>query len=65
MNVYLETPRLMLRAVKEEDAQGFFELDSDPEVHEFLGNNPVKDCVSRCLICLRTEIGIDTKAPKH
>ena len=42
MNVYLETPRLILRAVKEEDAQGFFELDSDPEVHRFLGNNPVK-----------------------
>ncbi|WP_367391914.1 GNAT family N-acetyltransferase [Lewinella sp. LCG006] len=43
MNVYLETPRLILRAVKEEDAPGFFELDSDPEVHKFLGNKPVKD----------------------
>jgi ribosomal-protein-alanine N-acetyltransferase len=43
MNAYLETPRLILRAVKEEDAPGFFELDSDPEVHKFLGNQPVKD----------------------
>jgi RimJ/RimL family protein N-acetyltransferase len=65
MNAYLETERLILRAVKEEDAQGFFELDSDPKVHEFLGNIPVKDSVFRCLICLRKETGIDTKAPKH
>ncbi len=42
MNAYFETPRLILRAVKAEDAPGFFELDSDPEVHKYLGNQPVK-----------------------
>ncbi len=37
----IETKRLILRPVIEADAQDFFELDSNPEVHRFLGNNPV------------------------
>lgn len=42
MNIKIETKRLILRAITKADAQDFFELDSNPKVHEFLGNNPVK-----------------------
>ena len=42
MKVHIETERLIIRDIEEYDAQGMFELDSDPEVHEFLGKNPIK-----------------------
>ena len=32
----------MLREFKEFDIQGIFELYSDPEVHKYLGNKPIK-----------------------
>ena len=38
----IETKRLLLRPIGINDAQDFFELDSNPKVHEFLGNNSVK-----------------------
>ena len=41
MNVKLETQRLILRPITKDDAQNFFEMDSNPKVHIFLGNNPV------------------------
>ncbi len=41
MNIIAETKRLLLREVLPEDVDGFFELDNDPEVHRFLGNNPI------------------------
>lgn len=41
MHIFTETERLILRELLPEDAQGLFELDSDPEVHRYLGNNPV------------------------
>lgn len=41
MNPKLETKRLYLRPINEDDDKDFFELDSNPKVHEFLGNNPV------------------------
>lgn len=37
----IETERFILRPFKEEDAAGLFELDSDPEVHRYLGNQPI------------------------
>ncbi|MGK9127151.1 GNAT family N-acetyltransferase [Olivibacter sp. SA151] len=43
MKTYLETDRLTLREIVPEDADGMFELDSDHEVHKYLGNNPVKN----------------------
>ncbi|MES2763441.1 MAG: GNAT family N-acetyltransferase [Bacteroidota bacterium] len=43
MKIFAETQRLILREIVPEDAEGFFELDSDPEVHKYLGNKPVKD----------------------
>lgn len=42
MTVFIETERFILRELREGDAPGMFALDSDPEVHRFLGNNPVK-----------------------
>lgn len=41
MNIKLETERLILRPVTLDDAQDFFEMDSNPNVHKYLGNNPV------------------------
>ncbi len=41
MNIVAETERLLLREVLPEDVEGFFKLDADPEVHRYLGNNPI------------------------
>ena len=41
MKIFIETPRLILREMVPEDEQGIFELDSDPEVHKYLGNRPI------------------------
>lgn len=38
----IETERLLLRPLLAEDADGMFALDSDPEVHRFLGNQPIQ-----------------------
>lgn len=43
MKIFLETKRLILREILPTDIDGLYELDSDPEVHKYLGNNPVKD----------------------
>ena len=42
MKVHIETERLIIRDIEEYDVEGIFKLDSDPEVHEFLGKNPIK-----------------------
>ncbi|MEO1413470.1 MAG: GNAT family N-acetyltransferase [Bacteroidota bacterium] len=42
MEIYAETDRLILRKIEEYDLQGLFELDSDPEVHRYLGGKPIK-----------------------
>ena len=39
----IETERLILREILPADKAEMFELDSDPEVHKYLGNMPVKD----------------------
>ena len=41
MQVFAETKRLLLRELLPADAAGMFELDSDPEVHRYVGRNPV------------------------
>lgn len=41
MKIHIETDRLLMRDLKDEDAQGMFEMDSDAEVHVFLGNKPI------------------------
>lgn len=42
MKIFVETDRLILREIVESDAPGMYQLDSDPEVHRYLGNNPVQ-----------------------
>lgn len=37
----ISTPRLILRKIDLNDVDGLFELDSDPLVNKFLGNNPL------------------------
>jgi ribosomal-protein-alanine N-acetyltransferase len=41
MQVFIETKRLILRELLPTDAKGMFKLDSDPLVHQYLGNKPV------------------------
>jgi len=43
MKIFIETERFFLREIQEEDENGFFELDSDPDVHRYLGNKPVEN----------------------
>lgn len=37
-----ESERLLFREIDYSDEEDLFELDSDPEVHRYLGNNPVQ-----------------------
>jgi RimJ/RimL family protein N-acetyltransferase len=39
--IFIETERLILREIVPADVDGLFELDSDPEVHRYLGNKTV------------------------
>ncbi len=39
-NIIIETPRLLLREFREEDASFFFELNEDPEVVRYTGDPP-------------------------
>lgn len=41
MKIFAQTPRLLFREIVHNDADAFFEMDSDPEVHKYLGNKPV------------------------
>lgn len=43
MKIFAETERFFLREILPSDVEGLFELDSDPEVHKYLGNKPVTD----------------------
>lgn len=39
MKIFAETKRRILREIIPIDIDGMFELDSDPDVHEYLGNH--------------------------
>ena len=41
MSIIIETDSLLLRALLPSDKEGMFLLDSNPNVHEFLGQRPV------------------------
>lgn len=43
MKFLFETTRLKIREFLPSDIDGMFELDSNPEVHKYLGNKPAKD----------------------
>lgn len=42
MKVLIETERLVLRELEFTDVDDLFEMDSDPDVHLYIENNPVK-----------------------
>ena len=37
----LETERLIIRPISMDDLDGFFEMDSNPNVHTYLGNKSI------------------------
>lgn len=41
MNIQFESERLLYRPIETSDANALFELDSNPNVHLYLGNHPV------------------------
>lgn len=41
MKIFIETDRLILREMLLTDVDGMFAMESDPEVHKYLGNKPV------------------------
>ena len=43
MKIFIETERLFLREIMPDDENALFEVDSNPAVNIYLGNNPVKD----------------------
>lgn len=43
MNLTLNTERLLLRPIENADAEALFEMDSNPNVHLYLGNEPLTD----------------------
>jgi len=45
MKIHIETKRLLMRDISEQDVLGYFKLDSDPEVHTYLGKKPIKTIV--------------------
>lgn len=42
MKIFVETQRLILREIMPSDLDGMFVLDSNAEVHKYLGENPIK-----------------------
>ena len=42
MKIFAETQNLILREIVVEDTYDMFRLDSDPLVHKYLGNNPIR-----------------------
>jgi ribosomal-protein-alanine N-acetyltransferase len=42
MKFYIETERLILREILPTDVEGMFELDSNTEVHKYLGGKPIQ-----------------------
>ena len=43
VKIFAETERLILREIIPSDIDGMFELDSDPEVHKYLGKKPLTE----------------------
>ena len=59
----IETPRLIIRELLAEDEDAMFDMDSDPEVHRYLGNRPYADIAETrryiaCVLQQYAEMGI-------
>jgi ribosomal-protein-alanine N-acetyltransferase len=42
MGLYIETERTYIRELQPEDEEGMYEMDSDPQVHKYVGQRPVR-----------------------
>jgi ribosomal-protein-alanine N-acetyltransferase len=42
LKTHFQTKRFNIRDIEEYDLDGMFDLDSNPNVHKFLGNSPIK-----------------------
>lgn len=42
-DIRIETPRLLIRPLLETDLEGMYAMDSDAEVHKYLGNHPITE----------------------
>ncbi len=43
MTIFAETPRTIIREITMDDVDPFFDMDSDPGVHKYLGTRPVEN----------------------
>jgi len=43
MNIHLDTKRLVFRDIEDSDLADMYALDSDSEVHRYLGGKPIKN----------------------
>jgi len=43
MTIFAETPRTILRELSIQDVDPFFQMDSDPHVHKYLGTRPAQN----------------------
>jgi len=43
MKIFIETERLILREIETTDEAALFDLESDPEVHKYVGKKPVEN----------------------
>lgn len=41
-SMIFENDRILMRPITDDDAEGLFTMDSDPDVHRYLGNRPLK-----------------------
>ncbi len=57
VKIVAETDRLIVREILPSDVDGMFEMDSDPEVHKYLGNKPVteKEQISQVIHFVRQQ----------
>jgi ribosomal-protein-alanine N-acetyltransferase len=57
MKIFAETTRLLLREIEFTDENDLFEMDSDPDVHLYIENKPVKsiDEITKVIGILKTQ----------
>lgn len=57
MNPIIETERLFIREILPTDVDGLFELDSNPEVHRYLRNEPItsKEQAAKAIAFIRQQ----------
>ncbi len=60
LTFHIETERLILREFRLEDDEALLALDSDPEVHRYLGNNTIHDIETIRRMILQVQVQYET-----